>query len=544
VGRQRELELLLEAFERTASGSGQAMSIVADAGVGKSRLLYEFRKAVANEDVILLQGQCSSYSINTPYFTVIDILKDNFRIMRGDSPLEIKEKIRRGLKNVDADQEQTLPYILDLFSLENGFDTLRDIDPEIKRRRTFEALREITLRGSQVRPLVMIIEDLHWVDKTSEESIRLLIEHIAGAKVFLIFTFRPNYVPIWGGKSYYGQIHLNRLSKKESLGIIKALLNAETVEEDIAKLLLDKAEGVPLFAEEFTRSLKEAGYVIGVDGRCCRKADFDSIRIPGTIHDVLMARVDRLPEDAREILLAGAVIGREFSWDLIEEITGIPEVKLLSRLSKLKESEIIFERGIFPQANYIFHHAMTQELLYESMLPAKLKNYHNTIGQAIERLYPDSLEEHAPILAVHFTRGGEPEKGYRFHHLAGDRAAASYANREAMNHFHEAWRLAGGGPKNRDAEERRLDTVVKLAEVMEPLGKFEPTLVLLQEILESSTGAEDPHAMTGFITGWATLSGTWVVTMTPGNISFVVWNYHKRQGIKRQKGRPTNTWLS
>ena len=142
--------------------------------------------------------------------------------------------------------------------------------------------------------------------------------------------------------------------------------------------------------------------------------------------------------------------------------------------------------------NYIFQHAMTQELLYDSMLPAKLEEYHNTIGQAIERLYPDHLEDYAPMLALHFARGDEPEKGYKYHHLAGDRAAEAYANREALNHFREAWRLIGDCPRNRETEERRLSTVIKLAEVMEPLGEFEPTLALLQEILNDSTGAEDP----------------------------------------------------
>ena len=492
VGRQRELELLLEAFGRAAAGSGQAMSILSEAGVGKSRLLYEFRKAVPSEDVTLLQGQCTSYGANTPYLPIIDILKDNFGIVSKDRPREILEKIRKGLKNVDASLDQTLPYILDLFSLENGFDTLRDIDPKIKRKKTFEALKEITLRGSHAKPLVMVIEDLHWIDKTSEETIRLLIEHIAGARVFLIFTFRSNYLPPWGGKFYYVQIHLNRLSKRESLGMIKALLNAESVEENLTELLLDKAEGVPLFAEEFTRSLKETGFVVGVDGRCCLKTDSASIRIPGTIHDVLMARVDKLPEDARGILLTGAVIGREFSWGLIEEVTEIPEKELLSRLSVLKESEIILERGIFPRVNYIFHHAMTQELLYDSILSAKLKEHHMTIGRAIEGLYPDRLEEHASMLAVHFTRGGEPEKGYLYHHLAGTRAASSYANLEALNHFRDAWRLIGEEDIDSDLGAKRLDTAVKLAEVMEALGEFEPTIALLHGILEDSAGVEDP----------------------------------------------------
>jgi tetratricopeptide (TPR) repeat protein len=328
----------------------------------------------------------------------------------------------------------------------------------------------------------------------------LLRRHYGGTfyflvpKVFLIFTFRPNYLPPWGGKSYYGQIHLNRLSNGESLGMIKALLNAKAVEEDLTELLLDKAEGVPLFAEEFTRSLKETGSVVGVDGHCCLKTDFASIRIPGTIHDVLMARVDRLPEDAREILLAGAVIGREFSWDLIEEITGIPETELLSRLSQLKEAEMILERGIFPQVNYIFQHAMIQELLYDLMLSTKLKEHHMTIGRAIERLYPDRLEENASMLAVHFTRGGEPEKGYLYHHLAGIRAASCYANLEALNHFREAWRLIDEQDIDSDWGGKRLDTAVKLAEVMEALGEFEPTLALLHGILEDSAGVEDPSS--------------------------------------------------
>jgi class 3 adenylate cyclase/tetratricopeptide (TPR) repeat protein len=492
VGRERELEILWDCYERVRDGRGQALSIVAEAGLGKSRLLYEFRKSLVDKEVTFLEGRCVSYGQNSPYIPVIDILKDNFRIEIEDGPEEIQEKAKRGLKQVDAGLSDTLPYLLGLFDLENGFEVIKDMDPEIKRRKTFETLRDITLSGSRLRPLVMAFEDLHWIDKTSEECLKLLVEHITGARVFLIFTFRSNYVPPWGGKSYYSQINLNRLSNRESLHMIRSLLAAKEIHEDLAGLILEKAEGVPYFIEEITRSLLESGAVMKDGGHCSLKPDLAPVSIPGTLHDLLMARVDRLPEGAKEILQIGSVIEREFSWTLIKEVTGIPEMELISRLSHLKEAELIFERGIFPQVIYIFQHSVTRELLYDSLLATKRRQYHHDIGMAMEKLYPDRLEEHSPMLAVHFTLGGDPERGYRYHHLAGNRAASSYANREALEHFREAWRLIDELDQSRDIREPRLDTAIKLAEVMEPLGEFEPTLVFLEEALQGSESLEDP----------------------------------------------------
>ena len=497
VGRERELETLWDCYERVRDGRGQALSIVAEAGLGKSRLLYEFRKSLASKEVTFLEGRCVSYGQNSPYIPVIDILKDNFRIEIEDGPEEIQEKAKRGLKQVDAGLSDTLPYLLGLFDLENGFEAIKAMDPEIKRRKTFETLRDITLSGSRLRPLVMAFEDLHWIDKTSEESLKLLVEHITGARVFLIFTFRSNYIPPWGGKSYYSQINLNRLSNRESLHMIRSLLAAKEIHEDLAGLILEKAEGVPFFIEEITRSLLESGAVMKDGGRCSLKSDLAPVSIPGTLHDLLMARVDRLPEGAKEILQVGSVIEREFGWTLIKEVTGIPEMELISRLSHLKEAELIFERGIFPQVIYIFQHSVTRELLYDSLLATKRRQYHHDIGIAMEKLYPDRLEEHSPMLAVHFTLGGDPERGYRYHHLAGNRAASSYANREALEHFREAWRLIDEWAQGRDTRESRLDTAIKLAEVMEPLGEFEPTLVFLEEALHGSEGLEDPSRYAG-----------------------------------------------
>ena len=491
VGREREMEILRDCLERAMTGKGQAISIVADAGLGKSRVLYELKKSLRGEEVTFLEGRCLSYGQNIPYSPMIDILKDSFRIEPEDRPFEILGKLRKGLEQIEMPREQSFPYLAELLNLEHGTEVVKGMDPEIKRRKTFEALREIVLRGSQVKTLVMAFEDLHWADKTSEECMKRLVESIAGARVLLVFTFRPPYLPPCGGRSYYSQISLSRFSNRESLTLIGSLLNAEEIENALSELLLEKTEGNPFFIEEFRRSLLESGATLNVNGICRLKPGFVPIRIPETIQDVLMARVDRLPDEARSVLQTGAVIEREFKWELIKEATGLSEMELLSQLSLLKESELIFERGIFPRVSYFFQHGMTRDLLYESLLTDKRKELHLAVGTAMERLYAEAVEEHSPMLALHFTLSGDPDRGYRYHHLAGDRAAGSYANREAKEHFRRAWDLIGEGEKDSEAQRKRLITAVKLAEVMEPLGEFEATLNLLEKFMNHPPGKED-----------------------------------------------------
>jgi len=216
VGRERELELLMDGFERCKESRGQGFSIISEAGVGKSRLLYEFRKAVVNENVIFSEGKCLSYSRNVAYHPVTDILKSNFRIREGDGDFEIRKKVKEGLEVLKADEASTLPYLLELFSVkDSGIDQI-PMSPEMRRKRTIEALTRIVLKSSEIRPLIMAIEDLHWIDTSSEESLKHLLESISGARVFLVFTYRPEFVHTWGGRSYHSQMNLNRLSNRES----------------------------------------------------------------------------------------------------------------------------------------------------------------------------------------------------------------------------------------------------------------------------------------------------------------------------------------
>jgi len=340
VGRERELELLLDGLERSKGGRGQAFSITAEAGVGKSRLLYEFRKAVANEDVTFLEGRCLSYSRGVAYHPIIDILKANFDILEGDGDLEIREKVKKGLKILGADEASTLPYLLELLAVkDSGIDKI-PMSPEVRKDRITEALKGIVLKGSEIRPLILSYEDLHWIDKTSEDHLRHLLESIPGARVLLIFTYRPEFVHAWGAKSYHSQAMLNRLSNRESLTMLSHLLGTEELDKDLEEFILEKTEGVPFFIEELIKSLKDLKIIEREDSRYRITKDVKEATIPATVQDVIMARVDSLPEGSKSLLQTMSVIGREFNYDLIKRVTGLTEQEqeLLSQLSVLRGS--------------------------------------------------------------------------------------------------------------------------------------------------------------------------------------------------------------
>jgi predicted ATPase/class 3 adenylate cyclase len=438
VGRERELELLLDGFERSKAGRGQAFSIVSEAGVGKSRLLYEFRKAVANEDVTFLEGKCLSYSRGVAYHPVIDILKSNFDIKEGDGDYEIREKLKRVLKILGADEVSILPYLLEFLSVkDSGIDTI-SLSPEARKDRFVEALIRIALKASEIRPLIWAIEDLHWIDKSSEHVSKSLLDSITGARVFMIFTYRPEFVHTWGGKSYLNQITLNRLSNRESLAMVTHLLGTKNIDRDLENSILEKTEGVPFFIEEFIKSLKDLKIIEKKDNTYQLAKDVKGLTIPSTIQDVIMARVDSLPEGAKEVLQTGSIIEREFSYELIKHLSGLPEQELLSRLSVLKDSELLFERGIYPESTYIFKHALTREVVYNNLLLKRRKEFHRRIGEAIEKIYADTLKEHHGALAFHFYQAEAWEKAFKYLTTAGERARFAYATHEAIDFFNKA----------------------------------------------------------------------------------------------------------
>ncbi len=432
IGRERELELLLDAFQRAKAGRGQAVSIMGEAGVGKSRLLYEFRKAVANEEVTFFEGKCLSYSRAVAYHPITDILKSSFLIEDQESDSDITGKVRRGLAILGVDETSTLPYLLQLLSVEESGLEKISMSPEAKKERIIGALQRIILKAAERRPLVYAFEDLHWMDKSSEEAAKYLMDSIPGARVMMIFTYRPEFVHTWGGKSFHSQVNLNRLSNRESLTMVADLLGSDNMAPDLQDLILEKTEGVPFFIEEFVRSLRDMGIIERTNYAYRLPKDLDRVTIPSTIQDVIMARVDSLSGAAKEVLQAGSAIEREFSYELIKAVSDLPEQELLSHLSVLKDAELLYERGIFPQSTFVFRHALTQEVVYDSILAKRKKLLHEKIGATIEKIYVDSIGDHYGSLVDHFVAGEGYEKAANYARLASQKAEKTASLNDAI----------------------------------------------------------------------------------------------------------------
>ena len=306
-------------------------------------------------------------------------------------------------------EASTLPYLLELLSVkDSGIDEI-PLSLEAKKDHMLGALKRIVLHGSEIRPLIIAVENLHWIDNSSEEHLKVLLDTIAGARVFLIFTYRPEFVHTWGGRSYHNHLNLNRHSNRETLQMASHLLETEEFDKKIEQLIIEKTEGVPFFIEELITSLKDQRVIEKKDNKYHLAKDIREVVIPSTIQDVIMARVDSLPEGAKNLLQTVSVVGRVFSYDLIKKVTDLTEQELLTHLSGLKDSELLYERGIYPQSTYLFKHALMQEVAYNSLLLKRKKEIHEKIGRAIEALHPDRLEEHHQVaglpLCAHWRHG-------------------------------------------------------------------------------------------------------------------------------------------
>jgi class 3 adenylate cyclase/tetratricopeptide (TPR) repeat protein len=500
VGRDRELELLLDGFERAKEGRGQAFSIVAEAGLGKSRLLYEFRKAVINENATFMEGKCLSYSKNVAYHPLIDRLKSNFDIKEGAADSEIKEKVINGLKILGIDEASTLPYILELLAVkDSGIDRIQ-MSPEARKDRTMEAVQRITFRGSEIRPLILATEDLHWIDKSSEEYLKHLLDSISGSRIFLIFTYRPEYVHTWGAKSYHSQINLNRLSNRESLNMLSHLLGTGAFEKELAELLLAKTDGIPFFIEEFVKSLIQLKIIEKKEGRFQLAKGIQEVAIPATIQDVIMARVDSLADGAKEVLQTGTAIEREFDHKLIKHVMGLPEQELLSHMSALKDAELLYERGIFPDSTYIFKHALTREVVYDSLLTGKKKSLHEKIGNALEELYKESIGEQYGILIQHFSESENYQKAAEYSLLAGKRAEKTASLNDAIAYIIKGITCLEKLPRTDDVQKNIIDARTLLGlyyiQMSLPYKAKEAVDPIFNLVLESGYNSRISHIYT------------------------------------------------
>jgi class 3 adenylate cyclase/tetratricopeptide (TPR) repeat protein len=425
VGRERELAVLDELVEQVESGQGQVVGVVAEAGGGKSRVLHEFRQRLQDKRVTYLEGRCLSYGSSIPYHPLIDVLRNNCGIMESDEPENIVEKVRLSLQEVGMDAEESAPYLLQLLGVKEGTESISVLTPEAIRTRTFDTLKQMSLKGSQQRPLIFEIEDLHWVDKTSEDYLASLVESLVGAPILLLTSYRPGYQPPWIGKSYATQISLHNLTPQDGLTVVHSALHGDTLPEQVEQMILDKAEGNPFFLEELTRAVIEHGDL---------PAD---MTVPDTIQGVLMARIDRLPEEPKRLLQTASVLGREFSPTVLKAIWEGTDT-LDSLLLELKRLEFLFERSGAEEPIYVFKHALTQDVAYESLLTTRRQMLHEMAGQTLEQLYADRLHDAYDRLAYHFARTDMSVKAVEYLTLVADKAMQGYAYAEAVTNLHEA----------------------------------------------------------------------------------------------------------
>ena len=463
VGRTHERDMLRDLLARVQSGQGQVVGIVGEAGVGKSRLVHEFRKSVKEEWLTWLEGHCVPYGQATPFLPILDVLNMNFQIEEGDNRLQIEEKLRSNVRRLDAGVHWVLPHLAELYGLPVEEEHLRRLDPKDKRQRTFEAIRALTVAGSQRRPHVLVVEDLQWIDQTSEDYLAFLIESLARVPALLITMHRPGYTVRWADKPYYTQIGLGLLTQAEVASMVRNLMGSDDLPADLAPRVFEKAEGNQLFVEEIVTSLRERGLLARRNGGYAWTGGA-VVEVPGTAQDIIRARLDRLDAPVKRTVQAAAAIGREFSLWLLRTVCELPH-EVEGHLAALERAELVHQTRFFPDASYIFKHAVVQDVIYQSLLAQRRRELHGIIAAAIEQLQ-DRPEELAPLLAHHYERSERQDRAAYYALAAGDRAAQQlYANAEAASYYERALAIARALPASPDAERSQIDATLKLAGV-------------------------------------------------------------------------------
>jgi class 3 adenylate cyclase/tetratricopeptide (TPR) repeat protein len=420
VGRDREMEALRHAAELAGAGHGQIVAAMAEPGVGKSRLFHEF-KLISQSNWTILEAFSVSYGKASSHLPVIELLKDYFEIQTGDDERKRRERVNGKIITLDRSLEDTLPYLFTLLSLSSGDDPLAQMDAQIKRRRTQEAIKRILLRESLNQPLIIVFEDLHWIDGETQAFLNVMVDAIASARIFLLVNYRPEYRHEWGNRTYYTQLRLDPLGRERSEEMLAALLGGAAELKPLCRLIGERTEGNPFFIEEIVQALFEQG-ALARNGEVKLVRSMAEIKVPPTVQAVLASRIDRLPADEKELLQTLAIIGREFSHQLVQRVAGCSAAELERMLASLQSSEFIYEQPAFPDTEYAFKHALTHEVAYKSVLSERRKLLHERAGVEIETINAGRLEDKFQELVHHYGRSNNTAKAFAYMRLAAEQA--------------------------------------------------------------------------------------------------------------------------
>ena len=468
VGRHIELAQLHRAIGRAGAGHGQVVALVGEPGVGKSRLVGELITSHQTQDWLVLECEAVSHGKGTPYLPVSGLLQAYFQIDPRDDGQTVREKVL-GRLPLDRLLEPMLPAFLALLAADIEDDQWQALDPPQRRQRTLEACRLLLLKESQVRPLVLVFEDLQWIDSETQALLDALLESLPAARILLLVTYRPEHQHGWARKSYYTQLRIDPLPPETAQELLDARLGDDASLQPLKQVLIERTEGNPFFLEETVRTLIETGDLIG-DQHAHRLArDVTVIQVPSTVNVVIAARIDRLPAAEKRLLQCAAVVGKNVRFSLLAAIAELPEEDLRRALGQLQAGEFLYETSLLPDLEYTFRHTLTHEVAYASLLHEQRRLLHRRILEAIERLYADRLPEEVEWLAHHAIRGGICDKAFGYLAQAGRKAAARSAHVEALVYFEQALEAVGRVPSSREMLERAIDLRFELRQSCVPL---------------------------------------------------------------------------
>ncbi|MBI3250100.1 MAG: AAA family ATPase [Deltaproteobacteria bacterium] len=458
TGRDKELALLLRHWEQVQEGEGQVVLLSGEPGIGKSRLVREFRERVLCEEAIPIEFHCSPYHQNSAFYPIVDRLQRLLQWQKDEAAQTKLEKLQAMLARYTFPQPNTLPLLAALLSLPHptGVPPLT-LSPQRQKQKTQEALIAWLLEEAAQHTVCCAWEDLHWADPSTLEFLQLLIEQVPTARLYVLLTFRPEFISPWGARSHLSYLTLNRLGRNQISHMVENVASGKTLRADLLQQIIAKTDGVPLFVEELTKSVIES---VGAT-----HASPQQLAIPATLHDSLMARLDRLGP-AREIAQLGAVIGREFSYELIHALSPLAEDDLQKSLNRLLEAELIHQRGLLPQARYIFKHALVQDAAYQSLLKSTRQQYHQQIAQVLEERFAEIKATQPELLAHHYTEAGLIEQAIPYWQQAGQQAAQRSANTEAFSHLTKGLKLLQTTPDSSDHVRQEITLQLALGNIL------------------------------------------------------------------------------
>src|SRR5271156_5001247 len=473
VGRQPEMDAMKHAAEQAKAGHGQIVAAVAEAGIGKSRLFYEFR-ACHQSGWSVLEAFSISHGKASIYLPVIGLLNTYFGIDSSDDTRKRREKVNGKILTLDRALEETLPYLYGLLELSEGDNPLAQLDGQTRRRRTLDAIRRIVLCESLNQPLMVIFEDLHWIDAETQALLNLLTESIGSSKVLLLVNHRPEYRHEWGNQTSYTQLRLQPLGSESAAEMLTALLGDAQEVQPLRRLIMESTAGNPFFIEETIQELFEEGALVR-NGQVKLTRSLRQLRIPPTVQAILASRIDRLPAEEKQLLQTLAIIGNEFQLRLVTEVTGKPESAITPMLAELEKREFIFEQLTADDIQYSFKHALTHDVAALLMLTEKRKALHERTAQAIESLFADRLDAHVNQLAHHYANSANIASAVKYLTLAGQQASQRSAYLEAITNLKQGLDLLKAIPEtpDRDRQELALQTALGPS-LMEAKGDASP----------------------------------------------------------------------